>query len=610
MVKTSMRVMGLICVVMLAWAFMPSATTASFTSQDMGTYILWSQASTNTYFQQYKADYSWKDSTSSSSGWNYMGKLANLTALLFDGSFHKFTDNNYSYQFWTSGMGAWQNANLNNMNQYAYDYTSGQWWDQGNWGSWAKLGNSGLSTAFMGVGGGVYETLGNNWSYLFDGTYGIWKNGNINNVNQYAYNYTTGNWYDQGNWGGWAYLGSPGLAASFIGDGSSHTLGSNWSYVFDGTYGYWKNGNMNNVNQYAYYYTTGSWYDQGNWGGWAYLGSPKLSASFVGDSGSHALGGNWSYIFDGTYGYWKNGNLNNLNQYAYNYIIGNWYDQGNLGGWAYLGPGQFSATFLGDGNWHALDSIWSYEFVNGVGYLKGSVSTWVPMPNGQSYWGSSPTQLACNYTNQDFGLYDSGVTSSVYLYDYNGGSSYNCKWTDWTYNSSGSEISAAIVFYTGTVTYDVSSWLSWLPIQPNPGTITRTETWDFASPEYALTGKDPSGNTVYDHIHAHQVRVFWENHWVVQNEQGGLGDCAVIAAIDSIEQVTGLYWDTGQILIWLHDNGLVSDYYQLLQWGSIQTLYSHIYQGNVYFNMQYGHSAGGQCRDRLRKSGGHICIPG
>ncbi|MGO9569780.1 MAG: hypothetical protein ACLP5H_19785 [Desulfomonilaceae bacterium] len=315
--KTAVRVVGLICVVMLAWAFIPLAATASFTSQDMGAYILWSQDSTHTYFQQYKADYSWKDSTTTNpSDFNYMGKLADLATLLFDGAGHKFQDNNYSYSFNDSsgqGIGVWYNTSLN-LNQYGYNYNSGQWYDQGNWGGWATLGSPNLSASFLGDT--TSHSLGNNWAYLFDGTYGYWQNENMNNVNQYAYNYTTGNWYDQGNWGGWATLGPSTLSASFVGDGTWHPCDSTWSYLFDGTYGYWNNGNMG-MTQFAYNYTTGNWFDQGNWGGWGSVGPSALSASFMGDGSSHACDSTWSYMFDGTYGYWNNGNIG-LNQYAYN----------------------------------------------------------------------------------------------------------------------------------------------------------------------------------------------------------------------------------------------------------------------------------------------------
>ncbi len=124
--KRTVRVVGLMCVLVSVGAFLPQSSTASFTSQDMGTYILWSQTSTNTYFQQYKADYSWKDSTTTNpSGFNYMGKLGDLSTLLFDGAGHQFVDNNYSYSFnSSSGVGVWQNVGLN-VTQYAYDYNSG-----------------------------------------------------------------------------------------------------------------------------------------------------------------------------------------------------------------------------------------------------------------------------------------------------------------------------------------------------------------------------------------------------------------------------------------------------------------------------------------------------
>jgi hypothetical protein len=98
-------------------------------------------------------------------------------------------------------------------------------------------------------------------------------------------------------------------------------------------------------------------------------------------------------------------------------------------------------------------------------------------------------------------------------------------------------MSAAIVFYTGNSNHDVSSWLSWLPIQPNPGFITRTETWDFTNNDWA-------------NRYNHEVRAFWNNEWVVQREQGDYGDCGIIASIDAFEAATGLY--IGQTQTWLN----------------------------------------------------------
>ena len=40
----------------------------------------------------------------------------------------------------------------------------------------------------------------------------------------------------------------------------------------------------------------------------------------------------------------------------------------------------------------------------------------------------------------------------------------------------------------------------------------------------------------------------WNNQWVVQNHQGNIGDCVVIAGLDALEAVTGQHWDTGQAI--------------------------------------------------------------
>ena len=329
--------------------------------------------------------------------------------------------------------------------------------------------------------------------------------------------------------------------------------------------------------RFAYNYGAGSWGDYSSGANaWSMLGSAGLSSAFLGDGGWHTVGTGLSYRYasSGDYSNWMvNGNV----RFAYTYSIGQWGDYG-ASTWCLLGPTKLSSAFLGDGNWHTLDSIWSYEFVSGLGYLKGSVSTWVPLPQGGSCWGSSPTQFACNYTNQVFGLYDSGVTSSLVLYDYNGGSSYSCKWMDWNYNSSSkSETSAAIVFYTGSATHDVSSWLSWLPVNPNPGFITRTETWDFTSSEHALDG-----------IYAHSIRAFWNNQWVVQNEQGSLGNCTLVAALNALEQVTGLYWDMGQTITLAENRGWLPSGGGGMSLGNIQPLYAAMGEGTVYVNVVSG----------------------
>jgi hypothetical protein len=207
------------------------------------------------------------------------------------------------------------------------------------------------------------------------------------NLNQFAYNYSSGNWYDQGYWGGWASLGPASLSASFVGDGTLHTFDSLWSYMYSGTYGYWKNAGMN-LNQFAYNYSSGNWYNQGNWGGWAALGAvlpggwwsggvlstPVLSAAFVGDGNWHTLDSTWSYDYASGSGYWKeSGTL----RFAYNYTTGQWsdssaYNYALLGTiWSAIGGavGHQASTFFGDGDFHPTgrtDWDYYYDQANGI----------------------------------------------------------------------------------------------------------------------------------------------------------------------------------------------------------------------------------------------------
>ena len=255
------------------------------------------------------------------------------------------------------------------------------------------------------------------------------------------------------------------------------------------------------------------------------LGSAGLPSAFLGDGGWHTVGTGLSYRYasSGDYSKWLvNGNM----RFAYTYSTGQWGDYGSST-WCLLGPTKISSAFLGDGNWHKLDSIWSYEFVNGVGYLEGSVS----VPNFQGSWISSTTQqYRCDYTTSDYteenlGLYDSSNTSSVVQYvGYTYMATGPYKWVDFNYDlSSKKEISQAIVYYSGVTTHDVSSWLNWLPVKPNPGFIAHTETWDFTNNDWANR---------YDH----EVRAFANNMWVVQREQGDYLNSQIIAAIDSVEE--------------------------------------------------------------------------
>jgi hypothetical protein len=286
-------------------------------------------------------------------------------------------------------------------------------------------------------------------------------------------------------------------------------------------YAYWKDGSYV---RFAYGYLGGQWCDTGLGGTWQSLNS-GLNPDFLGDGAYHDLKNGWSYMYLSSidYAYWKYGSNARL---AYGYIGGLWWNHGNVGDWLALGSTGRSPSFIGDGNWHQMDSIWSYQFVAGYdkGYLQGYVST----PN-RADWSYSTKQYSCDYKTQVLGLYDISSYSSVIWYDYGGGSSFSAKWHDWNYNVSDKSLtSEAIVFYTGSTTRDVSSWLSWLPVAPKPGYITRTETWDYSNRDW--------GNR-----YNHEVRAFGNNVWLVQREQGDYGNCGIIASIDAYSSKTSKY---------------------------------------------------------------------
>ena len=430
---------------------------------------------------------------------------------------------NYGYWSWGS------------TDRFRYDYGAHQWWDIGMYGVWRTLGASGWSAATqhsandpMFVGNGGWHDVGTGLSYRYASA-GDYSNWLINGNMRFAYTYGTGQWADY-YWGTntWSLLGPSGISSTFLGDGAWHTLGGTgfrYRYERSGDYDNWL---VNGAMRFAYTYGNGLWADYSSGANtWSVVGSGGLSSSFLGDGRWHNLGTGWWYRYasSGDYSNWV---INNNMRFAYTYSSGQWADYG-ANTWALLGRTGLSSTFLGDGNWHTLDSIWSYEFLNGYGYLKGSVTHWTPDSSGGGSWSSSPTQFTCNYTNQVLGLASFNVTSSVFRYDNNGGTSYDLKWEDWNYDSrSNLETYAAVAFYKGSTAHSVSSWLSWLPVNPNPGAITQTETWDFTNNDWA-------------NRYNHEVRAFVDNMWLVQRAQGSVGNCGIIASIDSFEAKSGLY---------------------------------------------------------------------
>jgi hypothetical protein len=431
---------------------------------------------------------------------------------------------NYGYWKWGS------------TDRFKYDYGAKQWWDFGAYGVWRTLGASGWSAAtqhsvndpnFVGNGGWHDVATGSKYKYFSSGGYSNWL---VNNNLRFAYTYGTGLWADYSPAANaWSLISTGVLSSTFLGDGAWHTLGGTgfrYRYERSGDYSNWL---VNNNMRFAYTYGTGRWADYSSGANtWSMLGSGVLSSTFLGDGGWHGVGNSWWYRYERS-GDFSNWVTNNHMRFAYTYSSGQWADCG-ANTWCLLGPTRVSSAFLGDGNWHTLDSIWVYAFFDDIGWLTGdSVSTW----SGAFWSPGGGTVFSCDYTTGVFGLKDSGVTSSVFGYDYNEIDLVTLepydRWWACNYNfNSRSETSAANVIYEGSATHSVSSWLSWLPVNPNPGAITRTETWDFTNNDWA-------------NRYNHEVRAFANNTWLPQREQGDYGNCGIIASIDSFEARSGLY---------------------------------------------------------------------
>jgi hypothetical protein len=357
----------------------------------------WSPWVTDRFTLSYNyATSQWYDESYLYPGWAALGTAGLSATFMGDGSWHDLqTGWSYMYSF-STGWGQWKFTSLNQV-LFEYYYGTGQWQHQGSSGGWINLGSYHKTAAFMGDGS--WYDLGSGWSYQFGGGFGGWKNASLN-LTQFAYDYGASQWYDEGLYGGWATLGTSGLSAAFLGDGSVRSLGNNWNYQYAGGFATFKD-TLLNWTVFAYDYSGGRWYDQGKTGGWSTLGATNLSAWFVGDGSVRDIGNQWYYQYGGGFGIWTNVPLN-LNQFAYAYNTGQWYDEGFYGGWATLGSTGQSSWFVGDGTWHGLgtlgDGNWYFN------YTPGSV------------WGS----------------FMNPVAGRAYIYDYNAGQMYYWNGSTWT----------------------------------------------------------------------------------------------------------------------------------------------------------------------------------
>ena len=221
-----------------------------------------------------------------------------------DGSSHDIGDN-WSYIL-SEGSGEWKDGE---DLRFKYEYDTGQWWDKSDYGDWAKLGPTSLSSSVMGDG--ANHQLGTDWSYSYNpdsqGGSGTWSDGQVS----FIYNYTDGHWWGYDKYGSTYYdtrhygsqLDSNGFSAAFIGDGEWHNIGSigdgSWMYRYDlaeGHLGYWQNDS--GLTQYKYSYGNGQWYHEGTYGDWSTLGADGQSSRFIGDGSYHDAGTSWYYFYN------------------------------------------------------------------------------------------------------------------------------------------------------------------------------------------------------------------------------------------------------------------------------------------------------------------------
>ena len=246
--RTAMRVAVLMCVLTLAGASLPSAATASWWSQYNGSCWVYGQDSTHTYLAQF-ADNTWYHSTSPSGGFAYLGKATD-SSFVADGTWHNMGSNlYYSFNPFGNNLGYWYNASLG-LIQFGFDYGAGNWYAEGKTGGWVTMGNQFQNSA--PAMGGYWNSVGNNWYYAYapwNANVGYWYNYSTG-LFQFAYDYGSGLWYNEGNAGGWATMKPTALSAAFMGDGTWHNMGSNWYYVYapwGGNFGYWYNSSITDL---------------------------------------------------------------------------------------------------------------------------------------------------------------------------------------------------------------------------------------------------------------------------------------------------------------------------------------------------------------------------
>ena len=228
--------------------------------------------------------------------------------------------------------------------RFLYNYASSQWYHTGDTLSWRALGVNGLDAAF--VGNAHWNDLGNGFTYQYSRGYdkGIFRAGS---TDRFLYKYVPGQWWHTGDTVSWQALGNDDLYATFLGDGTWHTVGNGFSYKYDNApdKGFFKYGN---AQRFAYEYGPGQWYQLGLYDSWTALGNADRSSSFLGDGAWHPLGIGFDFMYYGPddRALYRDGSIT---RFSYTYGPGQWSHYGTYGGWQTLSNIGLSQDFIGAG---------------------------------------------------------------------------------------------------------------------------------------------------------------------------------------------------------------------------------------------------------------------
>lgn len=167
-----------------------------------------------------------------------------------------------------------------------------------------------------------------------------------------------------------------------------------------------------------------------------------------GDGAWHPVGGTWTYQYRSSTqaGLWKDGAYLRL---AYNYGTGQWFHYRNTTG-ATLGGLSGPTEFIGDGNWYALASGWSYKYAAtcDTGYWKDQGVSRFAYGYGAGQWyhvrrtwtklgatGISPyfigTTTYVNIGNGWYYRYASGCDTGYWKDASNHQFGYSYRWGEW-----------------------------------------------------------------------------------------------------------------------------------------------------------------------------------